>query len=497
MTKRGVTAIRIVRGGSVCHVHGDRAGQEGIWLAQDEVDGLWEAPVKTTYKSGAFQVGSQYKAHKKLERRLKLGFHVRDTITSSYELNDSIFRQLFVYSDDPWEDDPIVTTIEVETGISGVRKLDVYLAEEPDFAPPNDPLGQQFGHLIVSLVAPQPMWYNDDIVSEFAGGTTFGSGTVAVANPTDQPMYQRWVVTPATWELPDHQWAGAPGYREPGGDNAERKISDIEITADNGGAVIDLDRSQLMWRDANDTNLQAQLGNTRFFLYEIPPYTPTTYLTVSYADAPAEGATVQLVQPYRWTRPWGLELSSFREPPPDLYTRFQVPGTFTYGWPDWADSVDYWLCGGGGGGGGGNLLLPGVGGAAGSWHAGTLVRGVDVESDVSVIVGVVGAGGAGGRLFADGNNGGASSITAEGMSEVSAAGGIGSGHGPHHISGEGADPFEWNGITMEGSQDTFDAIPALVGHSPGGGGAGGWPISRGGDGGRGIVVFRAFRAAGS
>jgi hypothetical protein len=74
----------------------------------------------------------------------------------------------------------------------------------------------------------------------------------------------------------------------------------------NGGAVVDLDGNELMFRDANDTNILGQLAG-QFFNFPIPPYTPPTDLPVSYTGAPGGGAMVRLVQPRMWSRPWGLE----------------------------------------------------------------------------------------------------------------------------------------------------------------------------------------------
>ena len=114
-------------------------------------------------------------------------------------------------------------------------------------------------------------------------------------------------MTPAIWNVPDLQWVGAKGARAPGGANGGRVVTNIIVSLANGGAVIDLDRQELMFRDANDTNILGQLAG-KYFNYEIPPYTPTTNIGISYSGAPASGAMAQLVQPRHWSRPWGLEL---------------------------------------------------------------------------------------------------------------------------------------------------------------------------------------------
>lgn len=290
----GITAIRVVKGDTVFHVHGEQAGAEGVWLAKGQVQGLYDAPVKTTWKTGAFQVGSTQKAHKWEHRDLVLGFHIKDT-QQPWEFNDSEFRRIFDYEEDPWDPAYEPTVIEVETELSGVRKINVLMHEPPDFDSALDPVQQQHGNVIMKLRAGQPMWYEDDYTT-----SRTSSGTVTVTNPTDQVAYHKWVLTPGTYTLPDYDWTGGPSARTPTGN---RTVSGITITNSNGGAVIDLDRNELMFRDANNTNLLGQLAG-KFFEYPIPPYTPNTSVPVVVST----GGSVQLRIPQRWSRPWGLEL---------------------------------------------------------------------------------------------------------------------------------------------------------------------------------------------
>lgn len=298
-----ITAVRIVKGTKVFHVHGDQAGAEGVWLAKGQVQGLYDSPVQTTWKTGAFQVGSSQRHAKYLHRDMVLGFHIKET-TTTWEFNDSEFRRIFDYEEDPYDASYQPTTIEVETDISGVRKLDVLMFEAPDFDSELDPQMQQFGNVIFKLRAGQPFWYQDDIRSTFTASGSSGSGTVTVTNPSDQIAYHKWVLTPATWTLPDREWTGAKGARTTTG---SRDVSGITITSGNGGAVVDLDRNELMFRDVNNTNLLAQLAG-KFFVYPIPPYTPARTLPVSFTGA-TSGATAELRIPQRWSRPWGLEWS--------------------------------------------------------------------------------------------------------------------------------------------------------------------------------------------
>lgn len=512
MAAPGITAIRIRRGEHVFHVHGDKAGQEGIWLAKGQVSGIYEAPVKTTYKTGAFQRGSTAKATKWLHRDLELGFHCKETVSNTYEWNESAFRQIFAFEDDQWSLTPKKTTIEVVTDISGTRKLDVLMYEEPEFTSETDPLKQQYGNLLLKLRAAQPLWYEDDYTDEFTSTATTAAGTVTVHNPTDQIMYHRWVLTSAatsgdvTWKLPDFQWVGDPGEREPGGDNATRLIDGIVLTQDNDGCIIETDRSQLMYRDSNDTNLLGQMGANKIFNYPIPPYTHEYSLPVSYKGATG-GATAQLVMPRRWSRPWGLEPTTVLNTasPQDNTFHITTPGSFEYEIPHWCERMDIVVIGGGGGGEGGGLAETGAGGNPAAFTYSTVIRGVDIPWATTHIKGVVGAGGRGGRgvqflawgdFFGgiDGEDGNPSYAVASGMTTIHSDGGVGGKLG--FVTGDGVDDLEFNTKTYTGSAD--QKIISDPGNSPGGGGAGGWMlVGRGGDGGDGQVSIRAYGWSGS
>lgn len=508
----GIREIRIRRGDYVFHVYGPNAGLEGVWLAKGQVTGLYDAPVKTTWKTGAFQTGSTHKAVKYLHRDLELGFHLTETITNSYEWNESQFRQIFDYQEDQWAVTPKKTTIEVDTDLSGTRKIDVLMHEEPQFAPSTDPIKTQHGNLILKLRAGQPMWYEADATSEWTSAATTASGVVTVENPTDQVMWHKWVCTSAatsgdiTWRLPDFQWQGDPGERAPGGDQADRLIDGIVLTQANDGCTIETDRSQLMYRDSADTNLLGQMGAAAIFNYPIPPWTPPFELPVSFKGADG-GGTVQLVMPRRWSKPWGMEPDRVLNTasPKDYTFQITTPGSFEYQIPSWCERLDIVVLGGGGGGEGGDIVVTGAGGAAASFVSSTVIRGVDIPWSTLHIKGLVGAGGRGGRgveLFdwgdffggVDGEDGQESYAIATGMTTVHASGGAGGESG--FVSGAGVDSLELNTKTYTGGEQQNGI--GEPGNSPGGGGAGGWLlVGRGGTGGDGRVFIRAYGWAGS
>lgn len=305
MTER-IKSIRIVKGNTTFHVHGDSEGLEGVFLAEGQVQGIWDTPVKTVWKSGARQDGGTYRTVKRLQRDMKLGFHIRETATKTYQEIDSTFRSLFEYEPDRWDANPTPTYVECQTDDSGTRRLEVLLHEAPVFETALDPIGRQYGNLILPLRSGQPDWAANDVVTSFQSTSASASGTIQVSNPTDRVMLQEWALTPATWTLPDFSWVGAKGSRAPGGTHATRTIALPAITSVHGGARVSLDPQKLMLRDLNNTNILPLLGG-KYFVYPIPPYTPLTSLPISYTAAPSGGARAELRQPRRWSRPWGLD----------------------------------------------------------------------------------------------------------------------------------------------------------------------------------------------
>lgn len=299
---------------SFWQVHGKGQGTEGVILSAEQVKGLFAAPVRTEWKATARGVGGRPKGRWFEWRDLSLGFHVAEQFVEDGDQEDimSRFRQAFDYREDDWDPDARLAMIEVSTDTS-TRFLDVQLYEEPDFDPGIDPLVTGYGNPILPLRAGQPFWYEQPHITHWSTDSTSGSGTVLVSNPTDQVMYQKWIITRGKWTLPDLSWTGPRRGRVPGPskltgrDDSERTILMPEITALHGGGVVDLDPMELMVRDAHGTNLLGQMPIPgMFFEYPIPPWTTTPIpLPVTVTDAPASGAMVQLVQPRLWSEAIG------------------------------------------------------------------------------------------------------------------------------------------------------------------------------------------------
>lgn len=303
--------IRGCDNGEEIVVHGPGAGV--IRMGQDQVQGLMEPPVQTSWKAQGRGAGGVLKGKRTQWRDLSLGFHVLGGHDHAHWY--SRFRTLFDYAEDDWDPDTAPARIIVESDLSGTRWIDVLLHEAPDFNPGIDPLVIGHGNPIIPLRAGNPYWQEDPTVTTWTTTESSGNGVVTVANPTPVPMRHKWIGTRGTWVLPDVSWTGEKGLRVPGvdkrsgRDDSARAILMPAIGAVEGGFKVDLDTSRhLMVRDAHDTNLLGRMPVPgRFFEHVIPPYTPPTDLPVSVTDAPDGGAMVQCVQPRQWPWPYGGE----------------------------------------------------------------------------------------------------------------------------------------------------------------------------------------------
>lgn len=307
MAATGITRIEIFgQNDEYLCVHGEGAGQQGVWLGEDQVHGIYDAPEKQTWKSGARMIGSKQKNRKILARDMDLGFKCVETSIHTAEQNESYLVQAIGYDLDEYDDDAKYARLRITTEMSGWRDLDIVQYEEPDFSPKQDPLKDKLLNPILKLRSGNPDWYEDDIIST-ATWLSDGWQEVTVENPTPRPMMHKWVATMGTWTIPDFSWRGPKGNRRPGGPHLDRYITCPEITASDGGMRIDTDLTKLMARSANNTNILARFG-AQFFKYVIPPFTQQQTLPVYCTGVPDAGAQLQLIQPRRWPRPWGLEL---------------------------------------------------------------------------------------------------------------------------------------------------------------------------------------------
>lgn len=287
-------------GGPEVIVAGPRAGESGIVLGEGQVQGIYHAPQDVEWKRARRQRGGSFAAIDTPYRDMQLGFHVADGRGWSWEEADSLLRSCFTYHLDPWWPGDTLARLAVAAG-DEYRTLSVQMYEEPEFAPDVDPDELGYGNVFYKLRAAQPFWESETDVTWFETSGGSGSGSIMVSNPTDVEMYQRWVLTPGTWTIPDVSWTGAPRKRVPGGKYGSRSIPLKPVTSVHGGLVADLDPMRVMMQSRTGVNVMGEVGGGYFFMHTIPPHTPPTELPISVTGAPAGGARAELHQPRLWS----------------------------------------------------------------------------------------------------------------------------------------------------------------------------------------------------
>lgn len=285
--------------GSWFTIAGPGEGDEGVHLGTD-VQGLYDAPVKTIRHSHAFQKGATYGGKRFLERPVVFGVVIDGTEQGNWEFLDSEWRKAWDYDKE--------TELWVEKGDS-VRVLRLKLSEQPDFQPEGDPEVTQIERVVMTTVADDPFWYSEDDTDEYvwesATGSTNVQGSVLVSNPTDQEIWAKFVCKGSAgsiFTLPDFSW---------GNDKEERAVLDAQrvieldpLVAADGDLIVDSDEATQQYFTTGNTPYYIRMKAVRF-LYPIPPYTPPTEVPVFVRSAGA-GAGVQVRLPRPWSRPWGL-----------------------------------------------------------------------------------------------------------------------------------------------------------------------------------------------
>ncbi|WP_084760464.1 hypothetical protein [Nocardia mangyaensis] len=270
---------------------GPGQGGEGVELATAPT-GLYDAPVKTIWNSSAYQIGASYGGANWLQRDVVFGVNVFESGESSWESVDSAWRKAWAYDRD--------AKLSVTTTF-GTRSLHLRLSEQPDFKPDRDPHRKRWGKVTMTCTAGTPWWVEDDVtdIVVSATDTTAASETayVRVSNPTDQPMWLKWVVSaPGSWTLPDFSFTAD--------EHADRVLTLPTLVAGQD-LTIDTDPMEEMVVAADGSSVWARM-NGKMFLYAVPPWTPETLVPVTVSGAPA-GASVQVRCARNWSRPWGLQ----------------------------------------------------------------------------------------------------------------------------------------------------------------------------------------------
>lgn len=283
-------------------ISGDGAGDRGVYLGTD-VEGIYDAPVKTIWNETARQTGASYGGKRNLRRDVIFGVIIDDDNGETFEENDSRWRKAWSYTRD--------CKLWIETENSR-RHLKLRMSEQPMFKPEFDPHQSQVDRVVMTCVAGDPWWYEDDAVAEWVSPTdTTGGSTAAgtlppVSNPTDNDIWLRWRLQGnARWTIPDYSW-GNNDFKRSLTDATKLILTPTLLPADGHGRVETNpeSRRERMSTTAN-TQWQARWGGVDC-LYPLPPYTPPTTLPVRVTGA-AAGVGIQCMQPRPWSRPWGLQ----------------------------------------------------------------------------------------------------------------------------------------------------------------------------------------------
>lgn len=283
---------------------GPGMGAEGVWLGTN-VEGIYDAPVKTIWTEHAHQIGASFAAMRNLRRDIVFDVTIGDTSSLTWQEADSEWRKAWSYEDD--------CKLWIETADSR-RYLKLRLSEQPLFKPERDPNIMQVERVTMTCIAGEPWWLEEDAVDSWVstvdtnvadgqGVYPTQSGTVTVENPTDQEIWLKWVLQgPGRWTLPDFSFGDNRFDRDTL--DAARKIV-MPVQAPGQTFLVNTDPFEDLLRDPSGSQVWS-LMNGVTFCYPIPPYTKKIDLPVSVSQSVA-GAGVQVRMPRTWSRPWGLQ----------------------------------------------------------------------------------------------------------------------------------------------------------------------------------------------
>jgi hypothetical protein len=224
-------------------VNGERfnltTGDRGVYLATDVKGAFFDPPVKAVYEEPGNYAGARYLNHRVLRRDITFGVEILNDAQSganSWMSRDSEWRKAWAFDKD--------CVLYVTTRESGTRYLKLRLLESPDVDMKHDPQMMPLNRTVMTCVAGDPFWYQDDVVytATTATNTTFDpnplpwpwpqaalpSETLTITvdpsdgkgglNPTDQYIFPKWTVpgstfAPAEPYVPGLPWLGAPKSR--------------------------------------------------------------------------------------------------------------------------------------------------------------------------------------------------------------------------------------------------------------------------------------------
>lgn len=224
-------------------VNGERfnltTGDRGVYLATDVKGAFFDPPVKCVYEEPGNFPGSRYLNHRVLRRDITFGVEILNDAQvgpRSWLSRDSEWRKAWAFDRD--------CILYVTTPQSGTRWMKLRLLESPEVDMKYDPQMLAVNTTVMSCVAGDPFWYEDDVVytATTTTDTSFDPNplpwpwprqtlpvetlTITVdpsdgrggLNPTDQYIFPKWTIpgsthAPAAPYVPGMPWLGAPHSR--------------------------------------------------------------------------------------------------------------------------------------------------------------------------------------------------------------------------------------------------------------------------------------------
>ncbi|AXH46771.1 minor tail protein [Mycobacterium phage Acolyte] len=315
-------------------------GDQGAFLATDVEGCFYDPPVKVVVEEPGNYPGARYLNHRILKRDIVFGVQILNDANSgprSWLSRDSEWRKAWAFNRD--------CKLYVTTPDSGTRYLKLRLFESPKVEMKTDPRGNSINLTVMSCIAYDPFWYEDDVVfsAKTKTDTRFDPSlwtppwpweelpkeTLKIKvgreqgglNPTDQYIAPKWTVPGSTKTVPNLPWPFPPNtpipwekapftqfvipdysFEDPEFENRRLKLPGL-IYGEN--CVIDTDRREEQISSESGSQVWARMNGVRF-RNMIPPYTEEREFVVD-ASGCAPGQVVTLRLPRPWTRCWGLE----------------------------------------------------------------------------------------------------------------------------------------------------------------------------------------------
>lgn len=274
-------------------IHGPGAGAQGIEL-DESPEGYWETPTTTLWTEGARQEGGTYNGFRHNMQDVILPVHISPTADMTWEQVKSRWSAM-------WEFDR--QTQLVATSSSGVRRLALRKVETPKFSPRNDPGRNRYGHMVMTLRAAWPFWVEPDEPDIFQSKTGALDGFVTLSNPTNMPMYPKWVVdAPLGGQvtIPDFSWITDPDHEDY---EWRGRVVDVPTLSPGENLVIET-YPDVETYTSNINPMFSARSNAVDFDFAVPAHTLPVDVPI---ECTMPNMTVAVYQPRRWTMVMGGE----------------------------------------------------------------------------------------------------------------------------------------------------------------------------------------------